>query len=180
MKTHCFWWKLTRTIKCPHPNWFSRAIRFQLILCAMAKGVVTIKCQVSLVDPLVRILTLHLFIEFPLITDLRWRRWLCRSPPLPLRTGPRLPRWRTGAFALVALLSGWVQRSLASLVRVLIDGTISRLLWSQGLRNPPPPTTKQSNTRFKKKGGKVPEGRETHVLRSWKLQTRVLTSQSLD
>jgi hypothetical protein len=29
----------------------------------------------------------------------------------------------------------------ASLVRVLSDGKISWAMWSQGLRNPPPPTT---------------------------------------
>jgi len=34
----------------------------------------------------------------------------------------------------------------ASLVRVLSGGKISWVQWSQDLRNPPPPTTKQSNT----------------------------------
>ena len=44
-------------------------------------------------------------------------------------------------------LGGSKDRS-ASLVRVLRDGKISCVLWSQGLWNPPPPTAKQSNTCF--------------------------------
>jgi len=60
----------------------------------------------------------------------------------------------------------------ASLVRVLSDGEISWVLWSQGLWNCPPPTPKQSNTCFfsSRKEKRKPEGKR--VVRIWKLLDR--------
>ena len=68
------------------------------------------------------------------------RRWLYWSPPLPLRTDPQLSRWRPGAFAQVAPLSGWVQSSLSLIGEGLSGDKISWVLWSKGLQNPPSPT----------------------------------------
>ena len=42
------------------------------------------------------------------------RRWLHRSPPLPLRTDLKLLRWQPGACALAAPSSGQVQSSFAN------------------------------------------------------------------
>jgi len=63
----------------------------------------------------------------------------------------------------------------ASLVRVLSDGKISWVLWSQGLWNPVPPTAKQSSTCFfgkKKIRKKKTRRRDTRIVRIWELPNR--------
>jgi len=68
-------------------------------------------------------------------------------------------------------------------VKLPNDGKISWVLWSQGLRNPPSPTTKQSNTRFffQQKKGKKAWRRDTwaalsasflNLARIWELLNR--------